>query len=140
MLGKMRVISSLSLSVVMLLLLTLKVLPHHHHTLRLSGSDTIVETMHFGTEECEDGCDSSHDHCEKCPSEHTYCLSKACEELDYYKYTQECNFSPSILFSLVAAVCLSSGDTVHAPPYINLKIPDSETQILSLRAPPYTVC
>ena len=85
MLGKMRVISPLSLSVVMLLLLTLKVLPHHHHTLHLPGSDTVVETLHFGVEECEDDCDSSHDHCEKCPSEHTYCLLKACEELNYYK-------------------------------------------------------
>ena len=139
MLGKMRVISSLSLSVVMLLLLTLKVLPHHHHTLHLSGSDTVVETLHFGVEECEDGCDSSHDHCEKCPSEHTYCLLKACEELNYYKYTQECDFSPAIL-SFVAVACLPSGDTVHAPPHINLKIPDSGAQVLSLRAPPHTVC
>ncbi len=139
MLGKMRVISSLSLSVVMLLLLTLKVLPHHHHTLYLSGSDTVVETMHFGAGACEDGCDASHDEHDKCPIEDACCVVKGCEELDYYIYTQNYDFSPAI-FSLCVEVCLSTDDIVHFPPYINLKIPDSRAQALSLRAPPHTVC
>ncbi len=139
MLGKMRVISSLSLSVVMLLLLTLRVLPHHHHTLHLSGSDTVVETLHFGVGACEDGCEKSHDQCEDCPAEHTFCQLKACEELDYYKHTQDCDFSPAIL-SISMKLCLSFADAVHAPPYLNLKIPDSEAKVLSLRAPPHTVC
>ena len=138
MLGKMRVISSLLLSVVMLLLLTFRVLPHHHHTLHIPGCDAVVETLHYGVEECHDGGDDSHDDHGKCPSEHTYYIVKACEELDYYKYTQSFDFSPALLSVDVEQMLLLAA-SVHAPPYLNFKIPDGRARVLSLRAPPYAV-
>lgn len=138
MLEKMRVISSWLLSAVILLLLTFRVLPHHHHTLHLPGSDAVVETLHFGIEACDEGGDSSHDSHEECPSEHTFYLAKACEELDYYKYTHYCDLSPAII-PIVAQMWLPAEIVGHAPPYINLKIPDGRANVLSLRAPPYTV-
>ncbi len=138
MLGKMRVISNLLLSAVMLLLLTLKVLPHHHHVLHLSESDVVVETLHFGVEGCDEGGDSSHSSREECPSEHIYYIASACEELDYYKYTQYYSYSLAILAAGVELLPPSDVAT-HAPPYINLKIPDGRAIVLSLRAPPYTV-
>lgn len=138
MLRKMRVISSLFLLVVMLLLLAFRVLPHHHHTLHLPESDVVVETLHFDLESCDKGGEDSHDDHDKCPSEHTYYLVKACEGLDYYKYTQSCDFSPAIL-SAGVELPLSVDVVVYARLYINLKIPDCRVGGLSLRAPPYAV-
>ena len=138
MLGKMRVISSVLLSAVILLLLTFRVLPHHHHTLHIPGSSAVVETLHFGIEECHNDHDASHGKHESCPSEHSFYIVKACEELDYKQSIQNFEFSPAILpigEQLRAMACVSS----HAPPYINIKIPDSGVAVLSLRAPPYTV-
>ena len=138
MLGKMRVMSSVLLSAVMLLLLTFRVLPHHHHTLHVPGSVAVVETLHYGAEDCHEGDGDSHDNHGKCPSEHTYYIVKACEELDYYKYTQSFDFSPAVL-SVDAEQMPLLAVSVHAPPYINLKIPDGRARVLSLRAPPYAV-
>ena len=138
MLRKMRVISSVLLSAVMLLLLTFRVLPHHHHTLHIPGSDAVVETLHYGVEDCHEDDDASHDDHGKCPSEHTYYIVKACEELDYNKYTQSFDFSPAVLPASVEQMTLSAL-SVHAPPYVNLKIPDGRARVLSLRAPPCAV-
>lgn len=139
MLKKMRVISSLLLSVVMLMLLMLRALPHHHHITHIPESGAIVETLHFGSEACEDCCEHSHDEREKCPIEHICCIVKACDELDYYKYTQKYNFAPAII-PINDELCLSLDNQVHAPPFFNPKIPDCRATLLSLRAPPHTVC
>ncbi len=138
MLGKIRVTSSVLLSAVILLLLTFRVLPHHHHTLHLSGSSVVVVTLHFGTEACNDDSDSSHGSHESCPSEQCYYIAKACEELDYQQSIQYFEFSPAIL-SVCGLSCSIACDNVHAPPYVNIKIPDSGVAAHSLRAPPYTV-
>ncbi|MBQ5817726.1 MAG: hypothetical protein IIW35_05160 [Bacteroidaceae bacterium] len=138
MLGKMRVISSVVLSAAILLLLTFRVLPHHHHTLHIPGSDAVVETLHYGLEDCHEGDDASHGNHGKCPSEHTFYIVKACEELDYYNYTQSFDFSPAVLPASVEQMPLSAV-SVHAPPYKNFKIPDGRARVLSLRAPPYAV-
>ena len=138
MFGKMRVISSLLLSAVMLLLLTFRVLPHHHHALHIPGSDAVIETLHFGTEACQDGGEVPHDDHESCPSEHSYYIAAECEELDYYKHTQNAEW-PLAIFCAVVELSLAADVTVHAPPHVNIKIPDSRVAVLSLRAPPYTV-
>ena len=131
--------SSVFLSVVMLLLLTFRVVPHHHHTLHLPESGVVIETFHFGVDVCEEEHEASHDSHDKCPSEYISYWTAACEELDYYKYTHSCDFSPAIL-SVEPELCLLSGSIVYSLPYINLKIPDYRLRVLSLRAPPYTVC
>ena len=138
MLGKMRVISSVLLSAVIMLLLTFRVLPHHHHTLHIPGSSVVVETLHFGIEECHDDSDSSHGGHESCPSDQCYYIARACEELEYQQSIQNFDFSPAILPVSEQLRAMTCG-SVHAPPYINIKIPDSGVAVLSLRAPPYTV-
>ena len=137
MFGKMRVISSMLLSAVILLLLTFRVLPHHHHTLHIPGSSAVVETLHFGIEACHDDSDSSHGGHESCPSEQCYYITKACEELEYQQSIQHFDFSPAI-FTVGEQLRAMACGCVHAPPYVNIKIPDSGVAVLSLRAPPYT--
>ena len=69
----------------MTMLLAIRVLPHHHHTLHIPGTLATVEYMHLGAECCD--CDGSHTHddsCE-CPGEKTLYYTAPCDDLDTYK-------------------------------------------------------
>ena len=135
MLLRLRAISLCLLLVAMVMLLACRVLPHHHHTLHLSGALADVELMHFGADCC--GSEDSHTHgqeCE-CPGEKILYYTSPCDDLDAFKVRMVCDFSPMIL-PVSECLSLQAAARTPVPIYKIPKIPDKYVGVLSLRAPP----
>ena len=133
--GRLRTISLYLLSAAMTMLLAIRVLPHHHHTLHIPGTLATVEYMHLGAECCD--CDGSHTHddsCE-CPGEKMLYYTAPCDDLDTYKPQPSCDLQPMIIF-YAEEQFLQASAPAHAPPFKIPKIPDKGTGTHSLRAPP----
>lgn len=132
--GAMRKISTLFVLMATMLLLVIKILPHHHHTLYVPGVDKALTTLHFGTEHCEHAADDDHhDTSDGCHGNHL--AYTACKDTEVYKITYNYDFSPALQPQYVEVRCeqvvvsLFSFYKIH-------KIPDTAFRVVSLRAPP----
>ena len=137
MLREMRKISfSLVLTAIMILL-SIKILPHHHHTLHLPETLNCIATIHIGIEECDNNDDAGnhHNHDSECPGREIFYTNSQGEEFEQSKNYINCETSPFCVAEYMTM--LRNTEAVNIRPHYKIpKIPDRQRGATALRAPP----
>ena len=136
MLRAMRTISCSLVLTAIVILLSIKILPHHHHALHLPETLSCVATIHIGIEECDNNdADSHHRHDAECPGSDLFYTVCPDDEFEQSKSYINCEPSPFCIAECMTMVFAPEAGDIR--PHCKIpKIPDRQRGPAALRAPP----
>ena len=134
MLRAMRTISCSLVLTAIVILLSIKILPHHHHALHLPESLSCVATIHIGVEECDNATDH-HSHDSECPDSDIFYTACPDDEFEQSKSYISCEPSPFDVAECITMLFVPEEGNIRQH-YKIPKIPDRQERTVALRAPP----